>query len=239
MDDALLQGRSRLELEIESPVGFKYHDWEMMNEMRIEICGSIASGKTTLAARLAPAVAGRPVLENFRANPFWNRFYKEPQLFRPEKDVCFLAQHTGEIKAAGKGNLVCDYAAIQDIAYAELARDVNHSLMMRAVYQQLYQVLPPPVLIVHLTCEVNELLRRIRRRGRPEEQRIDSAYLKSLEEALSELLGESSLLHSGVKIFPVRSDEVDFANQDAQAGQLCTKIHQIISELTQQAQALN
>ncbi|HRP37690.1 MAG TPA: deoxynucleoside kinase, partial [Candidatus Dojkabacteria bacterium] len=44
---------------------------------RIEICGGIASGKTTLANLLA-RLDIEPILENFQTNPFWQAFYNDP-----------------------------------------------------------------------------------------------------------------------------------------------------------------
>ena len=205
-----------------------------MSQVRIEICGSIASGKTTLASRLSPAINGNPIFEDFRANPFWRRFYEQPKLFRPEKDVCFLAQHTGEIKAAGDGIAVCDYAPIQDLAYARLGSDASHYRMMRIIYRQLYKSLPPPTMIVHLKCNTDELLRRIRNRGRAEEQIIDGQYLEQLETSLTQLLHRST-----IPVFSLRSDEVDFLSDGEQTQGLYISIFRAVSERASRVRSLD
>lgn len=180
----------------------------LFDQTRIEVCGAIACGKTTLAARISAKLNGFAVFEKFRENPFWSRFYAQPELFRPEKDICFLAHHTGEIKAAGSRLTVCDYAPLQDLAYARLADDAAHVAMMETVYGPLYECLPRVALVVHLKCSTEELLRRIRVRGREEELAIDAAYLEALEGALAELLDRANM-----PVLTVHSDAVDFTSE--------------------------
>src|SRR5262249_43625732 len=152
----------------------------MTSPARIEICGGIASGKTTLARLLSQDTECDLVLEDFRANPFWRRFYERPDLFRHEKDVCFLAQHSGEIKPATAWLTICDYALTQDLAYAGMSGDPAHRQAMEALHRHLSSALPKPTLIVHLQCREEILLSRIRARGRPEETPIDRDYLTRL-----------------------------------------------------------
>jgi deoxyguanosine kinase len=182
---------------------------------RIEICGGIASGKTSLARMLARTFQCRPVLEAFRRNPFWKRYYLQSDVFRAEKDVCFLAQHTGEIKAASGPVTVCDYAVIQDLAYAALSRDPGHVELMRHLYRRLYETLPRPTLLIHLRCVEAEQLRRILARGRVEERAIDHAFLADLNGNL-----ETALKAAPAPVLSLRSDEIDFVGDRQQAREL-------------------
>lgn len=175
---------------------------------RIEICGGIATGKTTLARLLATAIDCELVLEDFRKNPFWERFYLRPDLFATEKNVCFIAQHTGEIKAAAHPRLtICDYAVAQDLAYASLTRDASHRLVMDGLYDHMYGALPPPTLVVQLRCAADVQLQRIRDRGRREEDPITVTYLQSLNEALDSVLASRP---PSCALRVVRSDEINF-----------------------------
>jgi deoxyguanosine kinase len=183
----------------------------MKGPRRIEIFGGIASGKTTLANLLSESTQARIALEKFRSNPFWSRFYRQPLIFAPEKNVCFLAQHTGEIKDQGsEAFVICDYAVFQDIAYASLMRDEEHLATMTALYQHLYRKLSPPTLFVHVQCTPKEQLRRIQIRARKQEVKsIQIGYLDSLNQAIdkfAEHYTQSAILRT------IRSDEVDFAN---------------------------
>lgn len=186
---------------------------------RIEICGGIATGKTTLAERIVRNHGGSLLLEDFRSNPFWKRFYERPQLFFREKNICFLAQHAGDIKAMTGSDTVCDYAVVQDLAYASLSGDAEHQAAMEHLYTHLYVHQPAPQLIVHLLCDEAVQLQRIQRRGRSEEDAITVHYLRRLNEALK----ASLISHSpGCPVLEVRSDNVDFAN-DPMATHALTK----------------
>jgi deoxyguanosine kinase len=198
----------------------------MTSPARIEICGGIASGKTTLAKELALRLTCDLVQEQFRDNPFWKRYYEQPDVFRPEKDVCFLAQHTGELKGTVAPLTICDYALIQDLAYAKLAQDDGHLELMRHLYCRLYEPLPKPTLIIHLQCRETELLTRIRARGRSEECTIDLDFLEALDRNLDEVLRSIT-----APVFAVRSDEINFATDARKAQELCVRILRRFSEL--------
>jgi len=139
----------------------------------------------------------------------------------------FFAQHTGEIKAAGGATTICDYALIQDIAYAGLSDNSEHLHVMRQLYQHLYVPLPPPTLIVHLVCNEAELLARIHKRGRPEEAGIEIAYLAGLNQRITDRLGEVV-----APIVTIRSDEIDFATNEEQAIQLKNQVLAQFMDLT-------
>lgn len=193
---------------------------------RIEICGGIASGKTTLAHLLADGTDYGLVLENFRANPFWSRFYQKPELFMVEKNICFLAQHTGEIKShISQELLVCDYAVFQDVAYASLCKENGHLDVMRKLFDYLYTPLQAPTLVVYLVCGSSVQLERIRARARAEEQAITLEYLDSLNQTISDFLRQSLPAHT--KILEICSDQVDFVhNKDS-----CSTIRENILSL--------
>src|SRR4051812_12409825 len=86
-------------------------------QRRIEICGGIGVGKTTLAARLAAHLPQSELIcENFRANPLWAAYYEAPSKFVREKNISFLAQHFAEIKHGAARTLILDFSTFQDLA---------------------------------------------------------------------------------------------------------------------------
>lgn len=178
----------------------------MLPGSRVEICGGIASGKTTLA-RLLASDFDTLVEEDFKANPFWNHFSRDRKLFQHEKDVCFIAQHTGQVKPWKDKSVVCDYAVFQDLAYATISHDSEHTRIMGALYKHLYGALGPPTMIIRLQCKESVQLQRIRLRGRAQEQEIPATYLKELNDAISNLLRDPP-----GPVYSIRSDDVDFAN---------------------------
>jgi deoxyadenosine/deoxycytidine kinase len=185
---------------------------------RIEICGGIASGKTTLANVLAPTA----VRERFKENPFWSAFYADPARWFEEKNLCFLVQHTGAIKGAPDPSfVVCDFAVIQDLAYARLAPRPEHIAVMGMLYAHLYGQLSPPSLIVHLRCAPAVQLQRITARARPEEANITIDYLSALNDAIDVIL-DGVRWHTPVHT--IASDTVDFASDNACAAAVTSDV---------------
>lgn len=196
-----------------------------MSGLRVEICGGIATGKTTLAQRLVAAWGAIGVYEDFRRNPFWERFYRDPERYLHEKNVCFLAQHVGELKGVegGTGPVVSDYASAQDLAYAALAPDPAHLPTMQALYRHLTAAVPAPGLVVHLRCEPALQLERIRRRGRREEDPITVGYLERLNQAIEAMLATPPW---ACPVVTVDSGTIDFATDDVQAQALSLRLRQ-------------
>ena len=90
--------------------------------MRIEICGGIASGKTTFAA-LVSRIGYESISESFVTNPFWDAFYSEPGSYIFETEITFALQQYHQVKkqlGAAKP-IVCDYSFIWISLMLELA----------------------------------------------------------------------------------------------------------------------
>jgi deoxyguanosine kinase len=180
--------------------------------MRIEVCGGIASGKTTLAQLLA-CLNISPVLENFQANPFWKSFYADPVGTAFETEISFLLQHYHEIKAAARRGkpFACDFSLLLDFAYADVTLSGGRREAFERVLRQIREELPQPGLLVHLVCDPHVELERIRRRARDVEKSITLEYLEAINQALAEVL-ESEDGRS--KVFTIDSATVNFANDE-------------------------
>jgi deoxyadenosine/deoxycytidine kinase len=191
--------------------------------MRVEICGGIAVGKTTLAKSLAlvyPEVD--LVLENFTANPFWEKFYNDPARYVVEKNICFLAQHTGDIKSVSPEKvLICDYAVFQDLAYADLLKNEDHSSAMRKLYSHLYTILPPLDAVIHIECSLENQLDRIKNRGRPQEAHITADYLSALN---AQIENQINALSTSVPIYMIKSDEMDCRILDSRLNDFASRV---------------
>ena len=71
----------------------------MKNGLIVEVCGGIASGKTTFAA-LMTNIGLIPVLEDFKKSPFWEAFYRNPGEYIFETEISFILLHYHQIKKA-------------------------------------------------------------------------------------------------------------------------------------------
>lgn len=178
--------------------------------VRIEIAGGIASGKTTLA-RLLRRIGLRPVLEDFRANPFLLDFYRDQASVAFETEIGFaLLHHRDLLRAHLTGvSFAADFSFSLDSAYA-LANLRSQSLeVFKALHQELRRHIPPPTLTVYLECNASEQLRRIRKRNRAFERSISVSYLRSVNRMLRK---EMASQKRGYRGLPIQSDAVDFAH---------------------------
>lgn len=182
----------------------------MTKHSRIEICGGVASGKTTLCHLLAKERL-HSEFERFSDNPFWPLFYQNKNLHAFETEVTFRLQHYSRIKTTipVPSTTAFDYSLLQDEAYARVNLDRDRLKAFEAVYHYIITELPPPGLIIHLECPPEEELRRIQSRARGEEKTIDLAYLDALNKAIAHAVDE---IRARIPVLEIDSSALDFAH---------------------------
>lgn len=148
--------------------------------MRIELCGPLGIGKTTLAQKLAETTGWDIVREPVDTNPFLRDFYKAPARYAFEKNLFFLLDYLHEIKSRTTGDIIFDHSAVVHRSYAALNPITAHE---RAVFQALdktIELMGPPNLLINLVCPADEIMRRIVKRGRDFESGVDVSYVVAL-----------------------------------------------------------
>lgn len=153
---------------------------------RIEICGPIGAGKSTLAQAIAARTGWRLVEEQFRAVPFFAAFYAGGG-YAFEKNVGFMLAHADAVRAASEPGrpFVCDYALFQNLAYADVGNVAEEVRLLEDLHRRVTGRYGPPDLLVVLDRPSTTLRERIRSRARPEEQAIDEDYLDRLRTAIA------------------------------------------------------
>jgi len=180
---------------------------------RLEICGGIASGKTTLA-NLLKDKKQVAIFEDFQANPFWKQFYADPKRFAFETEITFLLQHYNQIKAvSGSVNpVICDFSFLLDRAYVDVTLRDNEREAFLSVFKEIQRQLGPPALYVHLECSPKEELRRIQARARETEKSIEMSYLSALNDALARHV---EVVEASTKVLRIDSERRNFATDRA------------------------
>jgi deoxyadenosine/deoxycytidine kinase len=176
--------------------------------LRIEICGGIASGKTTLAALCREA--GFSVRnERFQENPFFEKFYADPKAYAFEAELTYLLQHFSQSReAASEPRLAVDFSFVLDLAYARVTlQDVDQSAF-DSLLTRVIEKIGLPALIVRLECPTDIELSRIQRRNRAAEQRMAAPFLCALDCQIELALGSPRF--SCVPICRIDSSRVDF-----------------------------
>lgn len=175
--------------------------------MFIEICGGIASGKTSLSKTLA--LQGLlPVYENFQDNPFWRAFYENPTGCSFETELTFLLQHYHSIKQAPRGKtVICDFSLLQDMAYADVNLAGERHRIFCELEKELRAEIGLPNLLISLSCPPEILLLRINARNREAEKTIDLKYLLDLNRAI---MVRAQKISSDVQVINIDSNKINF-----------------------------
>lgn len=178
---------------------------------RIEFCGNIGTGKSTVARLLAGHCALPLVEEHYEQVPFWKEFYSSPPTYSFEKNISFLLFHSNAVRAATENfserPLICDFALFQDLAYAALAGSPQDYRATVGVHDRLVARVGPPSMVIYIKCSVEEQLKRIRLRGREPERAVTLSYLEQLSRNISE---ELTRYGSEVRVIEINTEALDF-----------------------------
>lgn len=176
---------------------------------RVEICGGIASGKTTLSRLIGTVEFTTTTYEEFSQNPFWAAFYAHPGAYVFETEVAFLLQHYHGVKRADAGRplLVCDYSFALDEAYARMGLKNTQAKAFDAVLAAVHEELGDPGLLIHLQCDAEVELQRIRKRARKVEKSISIEFLSALNKAAEKVVRSH---RQRTKVLVINSAELDF-----------------------------
>ena len=181
--------------------------------------GPIGVGKTTLAKRLAETWGAELVLEQADANPFLERFYRDPVGAALPAQLHFLFQRTQQLAGLRQQDLfasvrVADYLLEKDRLFARVTLEEAEFSLYQQVYARLVTDPPKPDLVIYLQAPVDVLLERISRRRIPMEQLIDRAYLEKLNEAYARFFHDYDdaplLIVNAATLDPLASD-TDYA----------------------------
>lgn len=162
----------------------------------IAVAGNIGCGKSTLVDFICRTYGIEPFFEPNASNPYIADFYADMKRWAFHSQVYFLAHkfriHQNLERRRGVGAVVQDRTIFEDaeVFAAYLRRRGFISKrdweLYRDLYQTILEALGPPDLMIYLKASVRTIRKRIRQRGRPEEQDIPASYLRSLNHLYEE-----------------------------------------------------
>lgn len=198
--------------------------------LRIEICGGIASGKTSLATLLGQH-GFQSQLENFASNPFFSDFYSNPSSYAFETEITFLLQHFSSIRASRQGRsiLACDFSLALDLAYSQVTLSAEDQAVFSVVLAASIKKVGIPDLLIKLKCSADEELHRIRRRARKQEQAIDRRYLEQIELRLDRIVGSEPFSYASLLV--IDSERTDFVGDSKDISQVLDEIQTRLDHL--------
>jgi len=154
----------------------------------IAVAGNIGAGKSTLTEFLQYRFGLTPFYEPNAGNPFLEHFYEDMKRWAFHSQIFFLTHkfRLHQELTDHPGTVVQDRTIYEDAEIFALnlyrsgqMSEAEHRTY-RALYEAVIQTLRPPDLMIYLRADVRTVRRRIRLRGRPEEQNIPLTYIKRL-----------------------------------------------------------
>ena len=156
----------------------------------VAVAGNIGCGKSTLVHVLCEHYGVRPLYEPNEANPYLKDFYADMRQHAFKSQMWFLAQKFRMHQSLER----LEEPVIQDRTVWEdaeiFAEGLRHSRYIKprdwALYTEFYEgikeAIRPPDVLFYLHAPVRVIRRRIRQRGRAEEQTISARYIRQLND---------------------------------------------------------
>ncbi|MBT2969500.1 MAG: deoxynucleoside kinase [gamma proteobacterium symbiont of Ctena orbiculata] len=182
----------------------------------IVVEGPIGVGKTSLVHRLADHFGSEMLLEGAEENPFLQRFYANPREAALPAQLFFLFQRSRQWNDLSQGDmfrqhLIADFMLEKDRLFAQINLDADEMRLYEQVYEHLTLEAPLPDLVVYLQAPVDVLMKRIKRRSRPVERKIEPGYLQQLCDAYADFFHyydrSPLLIVNAAEIDPLKREE--------------------------------
>ncbi len=196
-----------------------------MKHKYIAVEGAIGVGKTSVVTRLAERLDAVTVLEEVGQNPFLKDFYDGRGGAPFQVELFYLLSRYRQQQELVQRNLfqqvtLSDYVFDKSKLFAYLTLDDNELLIYDKLYGLLAEGVPAPDLVVYLQAPTEVLLRRIRQRGRPEEEALAEEYLAEVNRAYNHFFFH----YSQTPLLVVNTSEVDFVHRDEDLEDLLKQI---------------
>jgi deoxyadenosine/deoxycytidine kinase len=153
------------------------------NQVEIVVDGVTGVGKSSLVKIICEEMKLKPFSEMFEdENRLLHKFFNDREKWAFPMQTNFLTNRFKQYKQAMKvGQAVMDRSIYSDSIFARMYLEHGYlSPEEYAVYNNLLHTLlehvEPPKLMVYLQVETDEAIRRIHKRGRPDEIEVEREY---------------------------------------------------------------
>jgi deoxyadenosine/deoxycytidine kinase len=158
----------------------------------ITIAGTVGVGKSTLTNALANALQFQTSFEKVDSNPYLDKFYDNFERWSFHLQIYFLAERFKEQKRmyeAG-GGFIQDRSIYEDTGiFAKMHMEKGTMTPVDyETYTSLFEAMvmtpffPHPDVIIYLDGTLDDILSRIKQRGRPMEQKTPVSYWEEMHE---------------------------------------------------------
>ncbi|MEK5236311.1 deoxynucleoside kinase [Paenibacillus sp. FSL L8-0470] len=187
----------------------------------IAVEGPIGAGKTTLATMLAGELQLPVIKEIVEENPFLDKFYQNMDDWSFQLEMFFLCNRYKQLEdtvneyIAKNKPVISDYHIYKNLIFGERTLKGTKRDKYREIYHVLTDDLPKPDIILYIRADLDTLLTRIAKRGRPFEEEIAPAYLQQLIEDYDDAMASLAVSEPSTVIVTIDGTKVDFVgNQE-------------------------
>ncbi len=164
--------------------------YEIPSDAVITIAGTVGVGKSTMTNALANTLGFRTSFEKVDSNPYLDKFYQDFQRWSFHLQIYFLAERFKEQKKIFEygGGFIQDRSIYEDTGiFAKMHFEKGTMTKVDyETYTSLFDAMvmtpyfPHPDLLIYLEGSIDDILDRIKVRGRPMEQQTPIEYWKEM-----------------------------------------------------------
>jgi deoxyadenosine/deoxycytidine kinase len=168
----------------------------------ITIAGTVGVGKSTMTNALANALGFRTSFEKVDTNPYLDKFYADFERWSFHLQIYFLAERFKEQKRIFEygGGFIQDRSIYEDTGiFAKMHFEKGTMNMVDYdTYTSLFEAMvmtpyfPHPDLLIYLEGSIDDILERIKERGRPMEQQTPISYWEEMHQRYEDWINNFS-----------------------------------------------
>lgn len=200
----------------------------------IAVEGPIGAGKTTLATMLAEELNLPIIKEIVDENPFLAKFYENMDDWSFQLEMFFLCNRYKQLEDTvtqyiDKGiPVISDYHIYKNLIFGERTLNGTKREKYRQIYHVLTDDLPKPNIILYIKANLDTLLTRIEKRGRPFEEGMDTAYLEQLIKDYDDAMASLAIQEPSTVIITIDGNAVDFVENPEHFTEIVSYIKELM-----------
>ena len=166
----------------------------------ITIAGTVGVGKSTLTKALAERFNFKTSFENVDNNPYLDKFYNDFERWSFHLQIYFLAERFKEQKRMFEygGGFIQDRSIYEDVDIFAKMHEEQGTMSPEdfQTYSELFNAMvmtpyfPKPDVLIYLECDYEDVIQRIKQRGRQMEIETDVAYWQKLFQRYEDWISE-------------------------------------------------
>lgn len=200
----------------------------------ITIAGTVGVGKSTLTKALAERFNFKTSFENVDNNPYLDKFYNDFERWSFHLQIYFLAERFKEQKRMFEygGGFIQDRSIYEDVDIFAKMHEEQGTMRPEdfQTYSELFNAMvmtpyfPKPDVLIYLECDYEDVIQRIKQRGRQMEIETDVAYWQKLFQRYEDWISE----FNACPVVRVNINEYDLHEDPESLNPVIDKIRHVI-----------